>query len=144
MCGHYFFQYRFIQGCIIFSTNLFDKLVVLYFCSFCVYFFCVEFDVIFLNFHNICVIIVFIVGVKCFCSHLLKAICKKMITCHENLITTLNKKTYPREFLRFKNFIYKKKSGYSENEKVCKRNAINKYFFRENLRSGTFILDFRY
>ena len=28
--------------------------------------------------------------------------------------------------------------------KECKKNAINKYFFEENLGSGTFILNFWY
>ena len=60
----------------LFSTYLFGKLVVLSFCAFCVYFFCAEFDVIFLNFYNICIIIVYIVGVKCFCSNFFKQFVK--------------------------------------------------------------------
>ena len=54
-----------------FSTYSFGKLVVLSFCAFCVYFFCVELDAIFLNLYNICIIIVYMAGVKCFCSQLL-------------------------------------------------------------------------
>ena len=56
-----------------FSTYIFGKLVALPFCTFCVYFFCVKFDVIFLKFYNI---IIYIVRVRCFCSHLIEAICK--------------------------------------------------------------------
>ena len=100
------------------STYLFKKLVVLSFCAFCVYFFCVEFDAIFLNVYNICINIVFIVCVRCFCSHLPEAICKNLITRHKNIVTVLNKKHASRELLSFKNFIYIKKSGYSKNERV--------------------------
>ena len=39
-----------------FSTYLFRKLVVLSFCTFCAYFFCVEFDVIVLTVYIVCVI----------------------------------------------------------------------------------------
>ena len=75
-----------------FSTHLFGKLVILSFCTFCVYFFYVELDVIFLNIYNTCIIIV---CVRCFCSLFLDAICKKLIACHKNLITALNKKYMP-------------------------------------------------
>ena len=63
-----------------FSTYLFEKPVVLSFCAVCVYFFCVEFDVIFLTLYNVCIIIVYRVRVRCFCSHLLEVICKNKNT----------------------------------------------------------------
>ena len=81
-------------------------------------------------------IIANIVGVKSFCSDLLEAICKT------NLITAFNKKKHDyRQLLSFKNFIHKEQCEYLKNEKECKRNAIKQYFFRENSRSGRFILD---
>ena len=49
-----------------FSTYLFRKLVVLCFSAFWIYFFCVEFDVIFLNFNNICIVIVYMVALDVF------------------------------------------------------------------------------
>ena len=58
-----------------FATYLFGKLVVLSFCAFCAYFFCREFDVIFLHFYNIYIIIVYVLGVRCFCSQLLEVVC---------------------------------------------------------------------
>ena len=101
--------------------------VAFFFWAFFVYCFCVELDVIFLKFYNICIIIVYIVGIRCFCSHLLEAICKNR-TCHKNLIAALSKKHASRELLSFKNFSYKEKSGYPQNKRENKRNAINKYF----------------
>ena len=52
----------------VFSTYSFGRLV------FCLYAFfvitaCSEFDVLFINFCNICIIIIYIVGITCFCSH---------------------------------------------------------------------------
>ena len=77
-----------------FSTYLYGKLAALSFCTFCVYVFCVESDVV----YNICIIIVYIECVKCFGSHMLEAIYKKMITRHKNLITVLNRESTSREF----------------------------------------------
>ena len=48
-----------------FSNLLLRKLIALSFCAFCVYFWCAEFDVIFLNFYNTCIIIVYIVCIRC-------------------------------------------------------------------------------
>ena len=45
----------------------------------------------------------------------------KTDTRHENFITALNIKQVFREFLNFKNFIYKEKCRYSQNERVCKK-----------------------
>ena len=108
-----------------FSTYLFGKLVVLTFCAFSVCFFCIELDVIFLNFYNICVIIVSIVCVRCFYSHLLEAICKKL-TRHKNLITALNiKKNMPPGSFWVKKNLLIKKNVTIRKMKQCIRNAIN-------------------
>ena len=63
-----------------FCTYLFGNLVVLSFsafCVFCVYFFCVEFDVIFLNCYNICEIVVYIQGLR----HDIKSVCVCVCMC---------------------------------------------------------------
>ena len=63
-----------------FCTYLFGNLVVLSFsafCVFCVYFFCVEFDVIFLNCYNICEIVVYIQGLR----HDIKSVCVCVCVC---------------------------------------------------------------
>ena len=118
-----------------FSTYLFGE-IVLSSCAFRVFFLCAEFDTIFLNFYNICITIVYIVGVRCFCSHLLEEIVKTDKR-HKNLIAALDKEPASLELLSFKISFIKKNMEL----KVCKGNAINKYFFRENLRSGRFILN---
>ena len=46
----------------------------------------------------------------------------------------------PESFLVLKNSFVKKNVDVQKMKK-CNRNAINKYFFREDLRSGRFILD---
>ena len=74
-----------------------------------------NFDVIFSNFYNIRIIIV---GVRWFYSHLLETIYRNRYTRHKNLIKALNNKHAHRELLSFKNFIYKEKCGYSQNERV--------------------------
>ena len=53
----------------VFSTHSFGKLV---FCLSALFVItvCSEFDALFTNFCNICIIIIYIVGVECFCSHL--------------------------------------------------------------------------
>ena len=53
-----------------------------------------------------------------FYSHLLETIYRNRYTRHKNLIKALNNKHAPRELLTFKNFIYKEKCGYSQNERV--------------------------
>ena len=98
-----------------FSNFLLRKLIALSFCAFCVYFWCAEFDVIFLNFYNTCIFIVYIVCIRCFCSHLLEANCKNV---KKNWLQLLIQKHTSRELLSFKNFIYKEKRGYSQNERV--------------------------
>ena len=50
----------------VFSTYSFGRQVFLSFCAFSV---CFEFKVIFINFYNICIITIHIVGVRFSCSH---------------------------------------------------------------------------
>ena len=55
---------------------------------------CSEFDVLFINFCNICITIICIVGVMCFCSYLSLSTFKQFVrtdTRHKNLIIALNK-----------------------------------------------------
>ena len=64
LCGHYFIQNRFIQVCIFYlffwRTSFFclSKFFVFLF------FACSEFDIIFMHFGNICIVIIYIIGVK--------------------------------------------------------------------------------
>ena len=63
-CGHYFIQYGYIQVFIFY--RFFWKASFLSSCAFRVfYLFCVEFDVNLHKLHNICIINVFVVGVRC-------------------------------------------------------------------------------
>ena len=136
MCGNYFFQYGFMQVCIFYLFIY--KTIFLSFCVFCVYFFCMKFDVI-LNFFNISIMIVYIVGVRCFCSHLLEANCRNKYM--SKIWLQLSVKNIPSEsFWVLKIYFVKKNVGIHK-MKECKRDAINKYFFPENLRSVRFILD---
>ena len=50
------------------------------------------------------------------------------------MIISLNKKHVSRELLSFKKILFTKKYVDIHKMKECKRNAINKYFFRENLK----------
>ena len=62
---------------------------------------CSKFDVIFINFCNICITIIYVVGVTCFCSHLSRLTFKQFVrtdTRHENLIIALNKNMPPGSF----------------------------------------------
>ena len=114
-----------------FSTYLFRKLVVLSYCTFCVYILCIECDVIFLNFNNICIIIVYIVCVWCFCSQLLEAICKGVIKIWSQSLT---KNMPPGSFWVLKtSFIMRNVDIHKMKE--CKKNAINKYFFSRKFKA---------
>ena len=64
-----------------------------------------------------CIIIVYVIGVICFCSHLLEVICRNRQR-HKNLIKVLNKKHASREVFSFKNFI-KKNVNIHKTEITC-------------------------
>ena len=86
-----------------------------------------------LNFYIIWIIIVYIVGVRCFCFYLLKAICKKkQIHIIKNLLQLLIKDMSPERFWVFKISPIKKKVDIHE-KKECKGKAINKYFCFERI-----------
>ena len=120
---------------ILFNTGLYKSafsnylLIVLSFCAFCVYFWCVEFDVIFLIFYNICIIIVFIACVRCFCSHLLEANCKNVI----KIWLQLPIKNIPPGSFWVLKILFIKKNVDIHKMKECKWNAINKHFFFEKI-----------
>ena len=119
----------------VFSTYIFGKLVALLFSTFCVYFFCVKFVVI-LKFYNI---VIYIVRVRCFYSHLLQAICKNK---HVIIIwlQLLIKNMPPERFWVLKISFIKKNMDIHK-IKECKRNASNKYFFSRKFIKSKFILD---
>ena len=64
LCGHHFIEYEFIQVCIFYLC--FWKTSFYVFLHPFVVTACSEFIVLFINFGNICIIITYIVGVRCF------------------------------------------------------------------------------
>ena len=102
--GHYFVQHGFIQVCTFHYS--FGKLV---FCFYVLFVFsaCSEFDLIFINFDNICIIIIYIVDAR----YSVLLFSPGEISRHKNLITALHKKHASRELLKFKNSICKEKCG---------------------------------
>ena len=107
---------------------------------------CSELDVILMNFCSICIIIIFIVDAR-YSVFLFSLIIFQLNNLREQIhviktwLQFLIKKHVSREFLSFKSFICKEKCRtFAKWE--WKRNAISKYFFWENLRSRSFILNF--
>ena len=62
LCGHYFIQNGFIRVCIFYL--FFWRTVFFSFKVFFLFSACSEFNIIFMNFGNICIIIIYIIGVK--------------------------------------------------------------------------------
>ena len=95
--GHYFIQYGFIQVCTFYlffwKTSFFCLPVLFVFSA------CFEFDVIFMNFCNICIIIIYILGVRypvfVLTYHFSIKQFVRTDTGHKNLITAINKKNMP-------------------------------------------------
>ena len=113
---HYFMQYGL---CILY---LFFCLSALFLISACL-----EFDVLFINFCNICISIIYIVDVTCFCSDLSLFTFKQFVrkdTRHKNLIIAL-------ELLGFKNFIFKEKFGTFTNWESIKEALSPNIFFEK-------------
>ena len=92
LCGHCFIQYRFIQYTslyflpILLENQCFCLLVLFVFTTWS------EFDVLFINFCNIYIIIIYIVSVKCFCSQL-SLLTQFVRTDTRMTIISFNKKT---------------------------------------------------
>ena len=114
MCGHYFIQYGFIQVCTFYlffwKTSFFCLPVLFVFSA------CFEFDVIFLNFCNICIIIIYILGVRYPVFLFLLIIFQlnnlwEQIQVIKTWLQLLTKNHASRELLIFKNSIYKEKCG---------------------------------
>ena len=92
LCDHCFIQYRFIQYTslyflpILLENQCFCLLVLFVFTTWS------EFDVLFINFCNIYIIIIYIVSVKCFCSQL-SLLTQFVRTDTRMTIISFNKKT---------------------------------------------------
>ena len=103
-----------------------------------------EFDVLFINFCNIYIIIIYIVSVKCFCSQL-SLLTQFVRTDTRMTIISFNKKHVSRELLSFKKFIYKEKYGtFTKWDSVNETLSANLLFFDKNLRTRSFILNICY
>ena len=104
----------------VFSTYSFGKLDLFFLSAHFVFSHCSELiifinELIFKNFCNICIIIIYIVGVRYY-VFLFSFITSRLnnlweLTRHKNLITALIKKHASRKLLSFKNSIYKEKWG---------------------------------
>ena len=88
-----------------------------------------DFDELFINFSNICIIIIYIVGVRCFSQS--NNLWEQIYVIKLNY--SLNKKHASRELLRFKNFIYKEKCGTFTKRESVKETPSANGFFSENL-----------
>ena len=121
---------------ILFNTGLYKSafsnylLIVLSFCAFCVYFWCVEFDVIFLKFYNICIIIVFTACVRCFCSHLLEANYKNV----KKIWLQLPIKNIPPGSFWVLKILFIKKNVDIHKMKECKKTLSTNIFFSRKFR----------
>ena len=109
----------------VFSTYSFQKQVFFFFFfvflrAFCV--FCSEFDAIFMNFWNICIIMIYIVGVR-YSVFLLSLITFQLNNLWEQIhviktwLQLLTKKHASRVLLGFKNSIHKEKCKIFTNER---------------------------
>ena len=91
---------------------------------------CSEFDVLLINFCNISITIIYIIGVTFFCSHLSLIIFKQFVrtdTRHKNLTIPRNKICLLGAFSS-KNFIYKEKyETFTKSESVKETLSANKF-----------------
>ena len=130
----------------VFSVYSFGKLVFCLSVLF-VFFACSEFKVIFKNFCNIWINMIYVVGVRysvflfSFITSHFNSLWGQM-SYYKKLIAALNKKDASRELLSFRNYIYKEKCGtFTKWEIVKETLSANIYIFWENLVSISFILN---
>ena len=110
---------------------------------------CSEFHVIFVNFCNICIIIIYIVGTR-YCAFLFLFITFQLNNLWEQMhviktwLQLIIRKLACRELLRFKNLIFKENcETFTKWKIVTETLSVNKFSW-EKLRSRNFILNLSY